>query len=30
MDLPFSVKPDRKLSAYDVMQMTRDKTEGTP
>jgi dipeptidase len=30
MDLPFSVKPDKKLSAYDVMQMTRDKTEGTP
>jgi dipeptidase len=30
MDLPFSVRPDRKLSAYDVMQMTRDKTEGTP
>ncbi len=29
MDLPFSVKPDKKLSAYDVMQMTRDKTEGT-
>ena len=30
MEFPFSVKPDRKLSAYDVMQMTRDKTEGTP
>ena len=30
MDLPFSVKPEKKLSAYDVMQMTRDKTEGTP
>ncbi len=29
-DFPFSVRPERKLSAYDVMQMTRDKTEGTP
>jgi len=29
MDLPFSVKPDRLLSVYDVMQMTRDKCEGT-
>ena len=28
MDFPFSVKPDRKLSAYDVMQMTRDKMRG--
>jgi dipeptidase len=30
MDLPFSVKPEKKLSVYDVMQMTRDKCEGTP
>jgi dipeptidase len=30
MDFPFSVKPDKKLSVYDVMQMTRDKCEGTP
>lgn len=29
MELPFSVKPERKLSVYDVMQMTRDKCEGT-
>ncbi|MBM3285115.1 MAG: hypothetical protein FJY81_04520 [Candidatus Aminicenantes bacterium] len=29
MDLPFSIKPDRKLSVYDVMVMTRDKCEGT-
>jgi len=29
MDLPFSVKPDKKLSVYDVMTMTRDKCEGT-
>jgi dipeptidase len=29
-DFPFSIKPERKLSAYDVMEMTRDKTEGTP
>jgi len=29
MELPFSVKPDHKLSVYDVMQMTRDKCEGT-
>jgi dipeptidase len=29
MDLPFSVKPEKKLSVYDVMQMTRDKCEGT-
>jgi len=29
-DLPFSVRPDKKLSAYDVMMLTRDKTEGTP
>jgi dipeptidase len=30
MDLPFSVKPEKKLSVYDVMLMTRDKCEGTP
>ena len=30
VDLPFSVKPDKKLSAADVMAMTRDKCEGTP
>jgi len=29
-DLPFSVKPDKKLSAQDVMALTRDKSEGTP
>jgi len=29
MDFPFSVKPEKKLSVYDVMQMTRDKCEGT-
>lgn len=29
MDFPFSVKPDRKLSVADVMQLTRDKYEGT-
>ena len=29
-DFPFSVKPEKKLSARDVMLMTRDKTEGTP
>jgi dipeptidase len=29
MELPFSVKPDKKLSVYDVMQLTRDKCEGT-
>jgi dipeptidase len=29
MDLPFSVKPDKKFSVYDIMQMTRDKCEGT-
>jgi len=30
MEFPFSVKPDKKLSVYDVMKMTRDKFEGTP
>jgi dipeptidase len=29
-DFPFSVKPDKKLSAQDVMTLTRDKCEGTP
>jgi len=29
MDLPFSVKPDRKLSPRDVMALTRDKSQGT-
>jgi dipeptidase len=29
MDFPFSVKPDRKLSARDVMELTRDKSRGT-
>jgi len=30
MDLPFSVKPDKKLSVKDVMDITRDKYQGTP
>lgn len=30
MDLPFSVKPDKKLSASDVMRLTRDKYEDSP
>jgi len=30
MDLPFSVKPDRKLSVEDVINFTRDKSYGTP
>ncbi|MFC2168462.1 dipeptidase [Acidobacteriota bacterium] len=29
-DLPFSVKPDKKLSLKDVMTITRDKFESTP
>lgn len=29
MDLPFSVKPDRKLSVQDVIALTRDKSEGS-
>jgi len=29
MDLPFSVKPDKKISALDVMTFTRDKCRGT-
>ena len=30
MDLPFSIKPEKKLSVHDVIVMTRDKCEGTP
>jgi len=30
MDLPFSVKPDKKVSLQDVMDMTRDRSYGTP
>ncbi len=30
MDLPFSVKPDAKVSVQDVMAMTRDRSYGTP
>ena len=30
MDFPFSVKPDKKLSVRDVMNITRDKMYGTP
>jgi len=30
MDLPFSVKPDKKVSVQDVMAMTRDRSYGTP
>lgn len=30
MELPFSVKPEKKISVKDVMMMTRDKFEGTP
>ena len=29
MDFPFSIEPEKKLSVHDVMQMTRDKCEGT-
>lgn len=29
MDLPFSVKPDKKLSLTDIMAFTRDKYEGS-
>jgi dipeptidase len=29
MDLPFSVKPDKKVSVQDVMAWTRDKCQGT-
>ena len=28
-DFPFSVKPEKKLSVYDVIKMTRDKCDGT-
>jgi len=30
MELPFSVKPEKKISVKEVMTMTRDKFEGTP
>ncbi len=30
MDFPFSVRPDRKLSVKDVMNLTRDRSYGTP
>ncbi len=30
MELPFSIKPDKKLSVQDVMNLTRYKFEGTP
>ena len=30
MDIPFSIKPDKPLSAADVMAITRDKCYGTP
>ena len=30
MDLPFSVKPDKKLSVKDVIDITRDKYQGVP
>ncbi len=30
MDLPFSVKPDKKISLQDVMNLTRDRSYGTP
>ena len=29
MDLPFSAKADRKISVHDVMELTRDKCDGT-
>jgi dipeptidase len=29
MDLPFSVKPDKKISVQDVMNLTRDKSYGS-
>jgi dipeptidase len=29
MDFPFSVKPDAKISVQDVMNMTRDRAQGT-
>ncbi|MCK4557864.1 MAG: C69 family dipeptidase, partial [Candidatus Aminicenantes bacterium] len=30
MEFPFSVKPDKKLSLQDVIDITRDKYQGTP
>lgn len=30
MEFPFSVKPDKKLSLQDVINITRDKYQGTP
>lgn len=30
MDFPFSVKPDKKISIQDVINMTRDKYQGNP
>jgi len=30
MELPFSIMPDKKLSLQDVMNITRDKYQGTP
>jgi len=30
MDFPFSVKPDKKLSVRDIMDITRDKYKGLP
>jgi dipeptidase len=30
MDLPFSAKPDKKISVQDVMNITRDRAQGTP
>ena len=30
MDYPFSAKPDNKISVQDVMNMTRDRAQGTP
>jgi dipeptidase len=30
MEFPFSIKPEKKLSVQDVMNMTRDTFEGTP
>lgn len=30
MDFPFSIKPDKKLSVQEVMNMTRDTFQGTP
>ena len=30
MEFPFSIKPDKNLSVYDVMNLTRDQFEGTP